>query len=73
MVAVAAVTPYDLPPDWSLYWTTCAACGRRYHASGADPCACWRCEQCDRPYPPSAGEGPLCEACASAPDEGGAE
>lgn len=37
---------WNLPDDWNSYWSTCSVCGRRYHLSGTDDCACVLCERC---------------------------
>lgn len=60
----------NLPDDWSSYYSTCAQCGHRYHASGASDCACVQCRSCGRLTPPHEVEdGRLCMSCHDATDE----
>mgnify|MGYP007066221790 CR=1 FL=1 len=55
---------WNLPDDWSSYYSTCSACGERYHASGCDECACIRCSECGESKPPDdMGEDETCADC----------
>ena len=42
----------NLSDDWGAYYHICDLCGKRYHASGADTCACVMCEECSEVKPP---------------------
>jgi hypothetical protein len=59
---------YNLPDDWDFYWFTCDRCGKRYHASGTDQCACSTCEKCNEgfyvPEEPEQTHCPKCRKCS---------
>jgi len=57
----------NVPDDWGDFRFRCTDCGRRYHESGEEVCACVWCSECSAlikstPDP----DGTLCEDCYSA-------
>ena len=52
-----------LPDDWNSYWEICHRCGKEYHLSQCDQCACVHCEECAHLFPPNEIEEGVCEEC----------
>jgi hypothetical protein len=60
----------NLPDNWNSYYSRCAICGQRYHASGTDECACVKCESCSKWRAPDDMPGDRCATCCDAAEEG---
>lgn len=54
----------NLPEDWGSWYSTCSDCGGRYHASGAETCACPECPTCGMQVPPGTIYAGKCQNCA---------
>jgi len=58
----------NVPDDWNCYWTKCAACGAKYHASDG---YCTRCEELAESGPccddPDFHQG-VCMSCSPPPE-----
>ena len=63
----------NLPDDWGSYYVTCSRCGKRYHLSGSEQCACLVCVKCNKLVAPDEAEVAydldecLCRDCHEAP------
>ena len=56
---------YNLPDDWSSYFSICSICHSAYHESGTIECFCDDCLSCGKLFFNDSGDGQngLCDDC----------